>query len=226
MNRTIALAAIAILLAASSAAAQGPRFAAADDTEVAMRGRHGAAAVQTQAARSGRGAPTAVATRKMHGAAAATRPMHAAAAADRPMRGAAADRPMRGANVDSGLSAELAGVVAGALGLSQEELHDLKSDGASIADIAAERGLDLATIEIAYLEARAAVIDRLLAEGTIHEFQAEQMRARGAEAFANLSTREGQAEGQNVTGERLYANRPTSEQPQALGPAVGRRGRW
>jgi hypothetical protein len=217
MNRTIALAAIAILLAASSAAAQGPRFAAADDTEVAMRGRHGAAAVQTQAARSGRGAPTAVATRPMHGAAAATRPMHAAAAAD---------RPMRGANVDSGLSAELAGVVAGALGLSQEELHDLKADGASIADIAAERGLDLATIEIAYLEARAAVIDRLLAEGTIHEFQAEQMRARGAEAFANLSTREGQAEGQNVTGERLHANRPTSEQPQALGPAVGRRGRW
>jgi hypothetical protein len=217
MNRTIALAAIAILLAASSAAAQGPRFAAADDTEVAMRGRHGAAAVQTQAARSGRGAPTAVATRPMHGAAAATRPMHAAAAAD---------RPMRGANVDSGLSAELAGVVAGALGLSQEELHDLKADGASIADIAAERGLDLATIEIAYLEARAAVIDRLLAEGTIHEFQAEQMRARGAEAFSNLSTREGQAEGQNVTGERLHANRPTSEQPQALGPAVGRRGRW
>jgi hypothetical protein len=205
MNRTIALAAIAILLAASSAAAQGPRFATAD-TQAAMRGRHGAAAVQTRAARPMHGAATTVA---------------------RPMRGAAtADRPMRGANVDSGLSAELPGIVAGALGLSQEELHDLKADGASIADIAAERGVDLATIEAAYLEARAAVIDRLLAEGTIHAFQAEQMRARGAEAFANLIAREGQAEGQNVTGERLHANRPENAPAQRFGPAAGRRGRW
>jgi hypothetical protein len=215
MNRTIALAAIAILLAASSAAAQGPRFATAD-TQAAMRGRHGAAAVQTRAARP------------MHGATTTARPMRGAATtAARPMRGAAtANRPMRGANVDSGLSAELPGIVAGALGLSQEELHDLKADGASIADIAAERGVDLATIEAAYLEARAAVIDRLLAEGTIHAFQAEQMRARGAEAFANLIAREGQAEGQNVTGERLHANRPENAPAQRFGPAAGRRGRW
>jgi hypothetical protein len=206
MNRSITLAAIGILLAASVAAAQGPRFATTD-AEVAMRGRHGAAAVQTQAARPMRAAPLGQAARPMHGA-------------------AAADRPMRGANVDSGLSAELPGVVAGALGLTQEELHDLKADGASIVDIAAERGVDLASIEAVYLEARNAAIDRLLAEGTIHEFQAEQMRARGAEAFANLSTREGQAEGQNVTGERLHANRQGPAQPQALGPAAGRRGRW
>lgn len=206
MKRTITLAAIAILLAASSAAAQGPRFATTG-TDVAMRGRHGAVAAQTQAAR----------------------PMHAAPFAQtaRPMRGApAAERPMRGANVDSGLSAELQGIVAGAFGLTQEELHALKVDGASIADIAAERGVDLAAVEATYLEARNAIIDRLLAEGTIQEFQAEQMRARGAEAFATLSTREGQAEGQYVTGERLYANRQAPAQPQAYGPAAGRRGRW
>jgi hypothetical protein len=203
MNRTIAFAAIAILLAAGSAAAQGPRFATAD-TEAPLRGRHGAVAAQNQAAR----------------------PMHAAPfAAARPMRGAPAEnRPMRGANVDAGISAELQGVVAGALGLTQEELHDLKADGASIADIAADRGVDLATIEATYLAARNAVIDRLLAEGAIQEFQAEQMRARGAEAFAALSTREGQAQGQYATGERLYANRQAPA--QANGPAAGRRGRW
>jgi hypothetical protein len=206
MTRTTMLAALAVLLFASLAAAQGPRFATSED---AMRGRpHGAAVqVQTQAVRPmGR--------------------VFAHAQAERPLPRAAM-RPMRGANVDSGLSAELTGVVAGAFGLTQEELHALKEDGASIADIAAERGVAIATIEAAYLDARNAAIDALLADGSIHEFQAEQMRARGAEAFVNLLEREGWAEGQNVTGERLYANRaaPGAQHPAAAGAAAGRHGR-
>lgn len=205
MKRTTIVAALVVLLFASLAAAQGPRFATA---EVAMRGRPQAPVAQTQA----------------------VRPMgraHAAAQTARPMP-RAATRPMHGGNVDSGLSAQLTGVVAGVFGLTQEELHALKEDGASIADIAAERGIAIETIEAAYLDARNAAIDALLADGAIHEFQAEQMRARGTEALANLLAREGQAQGQNVTGERLYANRAESvaQQPATFGPAAGRRGRW
>jgi hypothetical protein len=204
MTRTTIVAALAVLLFASSAAAQGPRFAA---NEVAMRGRQHGPVVQTQA----------------------VRPMgrfHAAARTERPMPRAAM-RTLHGANADSGLSAQLAGVVAGAFGITQEELHALKEDGASIADIAAERGVAIETIEAAYLDARNAAIDALLADGAIHEFQAEQMRARGAEALANLLAREGWAQGQNVTGERLYANRAApAAQQQANGPVAGRRGRW
>jgi hypothetical protein len=204
MTRTTFAVALAVLLFASLAAAQGPRFAA---NEVAMRGRHNGPVVQTQAAR----------------------PMgrrHAGTPTERPMA-RAGTRPMHGANVDAGLSAELTGVVAGVFGLTQDELHALKEDGASIATIAAERGIAIETIEAAYLEARNAAIDALLADGAIQEFQAEQMRARGADALANLLERGGWAHGQNVTGERLYANRaaPFAQQP-AAGPAAGRRGRW
>jgi hypothetical protein len=204
MIRSTFAIALAVLLFASLAVAQGPRFAA---NEVAMRGRHNGPVVQTQAARPmGRA--------------------HAGTPTERPMaRGGT--RPMHGANVDSGLSAELTGVVAGVFGLTQDELHALKEDGASIAAIAAERGIAIETIEAAYLDARNAAIDALLADGAIHEFQAEQMRARGADALANLLEREGWAQGQNVTGERLYANRPAPfAQQTAVGPAAGRRGRW
>jgi hypothetical protein len=205
MQRTTIVAALAVFLFASVAAAQGPRAATYD---VAMRGRQRGPVVETQAVRP---------MGRAHGAAQTARPMPRAE-----------PRPMHGANVDSGLSAQLTGVVAGAFGLTQEELHALKEDGASIADIAAERGVAIETIEAAYFDARNAAIDALLADGAIHEFQAEQMRARGAEAFANLLAREGWAQGQNVTGERLHANRPApvAQQPAAFGPAAGRRGRW
>jgi hypothetical protein len=204
MMRTTFAVALAILLLGSLAAAQGPRFAAND---VAMRGRHHGVALRSRA----------------------TEPMgraHGAAQTEDPAARAAM-RPAHGANVDSGLSAELAGVVAGAFGLTQAELHALKEDGASIAAIAAERGVAIETVEAAYLDARNAAIDALLADGSIHEFQAEQMRARGADAFANLLAREGLAQGQNVTGERLYAHRaaPFAHQP-AFGQGAGRRGRW
>jgi hypothetical protein len=205
MTRTAFAVALAVLLVASLAAAQGPRFAA---TEAGMRGGPHGRVDQTQAVR-----PMARA--------------HAGAPTERAMP-RAARRPMHGANVDSGLSAELKGVVAGALGLTQEELHALKEDGASVADIAAERGVATEAIEATYLDARNAAIDALLADGAIHEPQAEQMRARGPEALANLLAREGCAQGQNVTGERLYAHRaaPVAQQPATFGPAAGRRGRW
>lgn len=141
-------------------------------------------------------------------------------------------RGFANANGPSALAEELQGVVAEALGLSQDELQALKQEGASIADIAADQGVPIESVEAAYEAARSAAIDQLLADGTINDVQAEQMANRGVEAFATLVAREGCAEGQNVTGERLYTNRATeargmqAQQAQAQGAARGRHARW
>lgn len=117
----------------------------------------------------------------------------------------------------AGLAGELQGVVASVLGLPEDEVHALKLEGASFASIAADQGVDAATVEAAYLAAREDVVANLLETEAITELQAEQMLARGAAAFEALFEREGCGEGQNVTGERLFANRAE----MARGPRAG-----
>lgn len=130
------------------------------------------------------------------------------------------------------LQGELDGVVAEALGLTPDELHALKAEGASIAQIAEDRGVALTDVEAAYLAARQEAIDALLAEGAITEAQAEVMVERGAEAFATLARREGCAEGRIAGGEPLHQFRsdaPRGAQGAPMATHPGRRGpagRW
>ncbi len=120
----------------------------------------------------------------------------------------------------AGLAGQLQGVVASVIGLPEDEVHALKQEGASFASIAADQGVDAATVEAAYLEARDGVIANLLETGAITELQAEQMTSRGAAAFATLFDRAGCDEGQNVTGERLFANRAEMARGPQAGEAV------
>ncbi|MDF1522311.1 MAG: hypothetical protein P1P87_05760 [Trueperaceae bacterium] len=116
-----------------------------------------------------------------------------------------------------GLQGAVDGVIAEQLGLTQEELIAAKAAGASIADLAAEKGIEIADLEAAFAAARAEAIEALLTEGAITELQAEQMAERGTEAFASLIAREGCAGGLAVGGEPLYANRTET----ARGPLGG-----
>lgn len=130
------------------------------------------------------------------------------------------------------LQGQVEGVVVEALGLTTDELHALKAEGASIAQIAADRGVELAELEAAFLAARQEAIDALLAEGTITEVQAETMAARGADAFAALSTREGLQDGRNAGGEPQYQFRTDAprgpQDPRMAGRHAprGPGGRW
>jgi hypothetical protein len=127
------------------------------------------------------------------------------------------------------LQGQVEGVVAEALGLTTDELHALKLEGASIAQIAADRGIVLAEVEAAVLAARQEAIDALLADGTIDEVQAETMAARGADAFAALSTREGIQDGRNAGGEPQHPFRTDAPRGPQDPPMAGRhapRGRW
>ena len=134
----------------------------------------------------------------------------------------------------AGLAGQLQGVVASVIGLPEDEVHALKQEGASFASIAAEQGVDAATVEAAYLGAREGVIANLLESEAITEAQAEQMLARSAAAFGTLFERAGCDEGQNVTGERLFANRaemargPQAGEATAAGQPQGRgpQARW
>ncbi len=130
------------------------------------------------------------------------------------------------------LQGQVDGVIVEALGLTTDELHALKAEGASIAQIAADRGIDLADLEAAFLAARQEAIDALLADGTINEVQAETMAARGNDAFAALSTREGLQDGRNAGGEPQHQFRTDDPRGPQDPPMAGRRaprgpgGRW
>ena len=121
------------------------------------------------------------------------------------------------------LQGQVDGVVAEALGLTTDELHALKLEGASIAQIAADRGIELGDVEAAFLAARQEAIDGLLAEGSITEVQAEAMASRSADAFSALSTREGCAEGQNAGGEPQHQFRTDAPRGPQDSPMAARR---
>ncbi len=118
------------------------------------------------------------------------------------------------------VAARLEGVVAGALGLTQDELHALKLEGATIADIAAERGTPIDTVEAAYLTARADAVQELLGAGAISELQAERMAARGPEAFAELLARDTVGQGRNAGGTPGFAHRDDAAGAGSPGPRV------
>ncbi|MBW6456906.1 MAG: hypothetical protein K0A98_13580 [Trueperaceae bacterium] len=212
MRKIVLLTSAAALLASLALAqAYGPPAERGPAARQAIVGERAPAAVQTL--RETR-REEAVATRAAH--------QQASMAQTARMQGSA------------GLGGQLQGVVASVIGLPEDEVHALKQEGASFASIAAEQGVDAATVEAAYLAAREGVIANLLETGAITELQAEQMTARGAAAFAALFEREGCDEGQNVTGERLFANRaemargPQAGEPIATGQPQGRgpRARW
>ena len=119
----------------------------------------------------------------------------------------------------SQLGASMRGAMHGVIGLSEEELHARKEAGASIATIAAEEGIERATLEAAYLRARAEAIDGLLASEAISELQAERMRERGPGVFAAIVDREGLGGGQHMTGEPLMAQR--AEAPRGPRSRIG-----
>jgi len=125
---------------------------------------------------------------------------------------------------NAGLAGQLKGVVASVIGLPEDEIHALKEEGASFASIAADQGVEAATVEATYLAAREGVIANLLATEAITELQAEQMLARGPAAFAALFEREGCGEGQNVTGERSFANQASVPRGPQAGEPIATKG--
>lgn len=206
MTRTTVIVTTAAALLVGLALAQGPRFVDATQArQGAAQGMHAA----TQAR---------VHVQTPQGAAAAHRFAGQAAA-----QAAQARHQFQG---EQGLQEALDGVVAAALGLSQDELMAAKADGASIAQIAENAGIPLADVEAAYLAARTDAIAALLADGTINDVQAAQMTARGAEAFAALAAREGCDGGQNVTGTPLHQYRDAAPQGPAATMRRGPGGRW
>jgi hypothetical protein len=220
-------------MGARAAAPRGAGFAA---TPGAHGGMHGMPAQQS----AGRfGASTLAHTPRGAGRFGASAPTPAPRGAGR--FGASAPTPaLRGIGAGqagpgpSGAVAErVEGVVAATLGLTQDELHALKLDGATIAEVAAERGTPVEVLESAYLAARAEAIQELLAEGAISELQAERMTARGPDAFAELLDRDAAEQGRNADGTPRFAHRSaTTPGPQAAGMTprgagmTPRGGRW
>ncbi len=66
--------------------------------------------------------------------------------------------------------------VVTALGLAPEELMALRQQGKTLAQIAQERGVDLASLEAKLVQARNAAIDEALKNGSLSEAQAAWMK--------------------------------------------------
>jgi len=253
MTRTITLVAIAALLLGATALAQGGRNAgrasygahlqAQAGVGMVPAGQGGMVAARLEgvltsvptmgagAGAAGRGAGVAGpagAHRGMRGMPTARGAGRFGASTPTPgPRGMGAGQLGRGPS--GAMAARVEGAVAAALGLTQDELHALKLDGATIAEIAAERGTPVAAIESTYLAARAEAVQELLAEGSISELQAERMTARGPDAFAELLVRNAAEQGRNAGAAPRFAHRSaTTPVPQAarMAPRGGHGGRW
>lgn len=75
--------------------------------------------------------------------------------------------------VDSG---EMHEAIAGALGISVEELETARAEGTSLWALVDELGADMAAVREVMTNVRQAAIDQALAEGAISEEQAEQLQ--------------------------------------------------
>jgi hypothetical protein len=203
MNRKLIIVTAATLLL-GLALAQNHRFA-----DAAPRGAAPGAQVQQS-----RGPATAKADAPAYGPQARQAEMAAHQQAAQQLRTQTGPQGLQGA-VD--------GVIAEQLGLTQDELMAAKAAGASIADLAADAGIEIADLEAAFAAARAEAIEALLSEGAITEQQAEQMAERGTQAFASLIAREGCEGGQAVGGEPQYAHRTeTARGPQGSAATANR----
>jgi len=68
--------------------------------------------------------------------------------------------------------------VAGALGISVEELEAAREEGKTLRDLAEEQGVDLADVQAAMEAARLEAIEQAIADGVITEEMAEQIIER------------------------------------------------
>lgn len=82
---------------------------------------------------------------------------------------------------------------AALLGLTVDELVDLRRDGMTFAQIAEQQEADIAELAGALSEFRDAAIARAVEEGTITEAQADRMRARGEPVVAAMLERDAPA---------------------------------
>ena len=80
---------------------------------------------------------------------------------------------------------------AGVLGLSAEELRAELRGGRSLADVAAERGVDVDDVEQAIVDAAEQRLDEAVADGRLTQEQADERRARLPELAAEAVEREG-----------------------------------
>lgn len=85
---------------------------------------------------------------------------------------------------------ELGDAAAGALGMTREELRAELREGNTLNEIAAERGVDPATVEAALLDVVSNRVDTALANGRITEEQAAKIRERARERIDRLMDRE------------------------------------
>ena len=82
-------------------------------------------------------------------------------------------------------------VAAEALGMTEEELRDALRDGASIASLAEERGVDLQTVIDALVASATAKIDEKVAAGDLDAARADELKAALPERIQALVEREG-----------------------------------
>jgi lambda repressor-like predicted transcriptional regulator len=82
------------------------------------------------------------------------------------------------------------------LGLTTDEICDLRQDGSSLADIAAANGVTLEELVNAVMADKIAAVEALVADGTITQEQADLMISRMAERTEDMvtSTTTGQAQ--------------------------------
>lgn len=86
--------------------------------------------------------------------------------------------------------------IANALGLSVSDFEAARAAGATLYDLAAQQGVDIAVIREAMEIARADAIDKAVADGTITAEEAEWLQSRGMGPGSNL----GQGWGQRGPG--------------------------
>ncbi len=91
---------------------------------------------------------------------------------------------------------DMATTAAKALGISTAELHAKVKDGATIAQIATDRGVDIATVTQALTTESNSLIDRAVTAGKIDAGKADAAKARVAERI-NTSVNEGPRRGRN-----------------------------
>ena len=82
-----------------------------------------------------------------------------------------------GALVESG---EMHEAIAGALGISVEELEAAQAEGTPLFALAEERGVEMETVRAAMEAVREEAIDQALADGEITQEQADWLRSRPA----------------------------------------------
>lgn len=95
-----------------------------------------------------------------------------------------------GEHCGPGFGARLS-VVADALGITEDELHEALADGQSIADVAEAEGVEVQTVIDALVAEATEQIDEKVADGDLTEERAAELKADLPERMTELVNREG-----------------------------------